>query len=329
MYKGVFASNGWLTVLASVMLACVPASAQQKPNKPEIVRFVFGWKPGLRITVDSINGRQRSGQAALTSTVRHTMLTEAAGKALRVRFIDFDIIEAPGSTRVSPEELRSVVDLLASGVPDLLVDKQGSITRVEDVERLQETMRILIERSVSAEVQKQAGPAFRQLMQMVTAPALLEARAGDAWNPIVGAWAGSDLEVGATYVQEQKMPLPVLPGTELQMRSEFTVIGMEPCERHGKTRRCVVVQLRQVPEPKDLERVVEELLAKLVPAAQRKPDARLTMNIETRTRLVTEPDGLFPHGYWMEKVTEMSVTGARADSGMKQVQTQKVTYKYR
>jgi hypothetical protein len=328
MQRELFARKEWLIVLACLPLACGPAHAQQKQKKPEIVSFEFGWKPGLRITVDSIVSRQRSGQAALSSAVRHTLLTEAAGKALRVRFVDFDIIEAPGSTNVSPEELRAVVDLLASGVPDMLVDRQGSITRVEDVERLQSTMRTLIERNVNPETKKKAGPAFAQLMQMLTLPALLEAKAGDAWNPIVGAWAGSTLEVGATYVQEQKMPLPVQPGTEIQMKSEFTVTGTEPCERQGKTRRCAVVQLRQVPEPKDMERIVGELLDKLVPTAQRKQDVRLTMNIETRTRLLTEPDGLFPHAYWMERVTEMTVSGAGADNGMKQVQTQKVTYKY-
>jgi hypothetical protein len=224
--------------------------------------------------------------------------------------------------------VRSIVDLLASGVPDLLIDQQGSMTGIENVERVQHAIRSLLEKAVSAEAQKAAGPAFGLMVQMATVPALLEAKAADAWNPIVGAWAGAELEVGATYTQEGKMPMPLLPGTEIKMTSEFTVIRTEPCDRQGKTRRCAVVQLRQVPEPKDLQRVVGELLNKLIPPAKRPPGARLTMNIETRTRLVTEPDGLFPHGYWMEKVTEMTVSGARAGDGMKQVQTQKVTYKY-
>jgi hypothetical protein len=314
--------------MACLALASAPAFAQEKPKQPETLRFTFGWKPGLRIEAETISARQRSGQQGMSATLRHAMVTEAAGKALRVRFTDFAVVEAPEQPRIGVEDMRSLADLLASGVPDLLLDPEGTITRVENIERQQATIRALMNKAISAEAQKAAGPAFAKLMEMLTSPALLESKASDTWNPIVATWAGAELEVGETYTQDVKMPMPVLPGTEIQMKTEFTVIGTEPCDRAGRTRRCAVVQVRQVPEPKDLQRVIGELLNQLVPPAQRRPDMSLTMNMETRTRLLTEPDGLFPHGYWMEKVTEMSVSGARPENGMKQVQTQKVTYSY-
>jgi len=129
----------------------------------------------------------------------------------------------------------------------------------------------------------------------------IEARLEQTWKLLVGAWAGRELPLGATYAATAPESIP--GGGTLRVRIAIQADGRVPCRRTDHEARCVRVQLQSQPEERAADALVPTLLAVLAPDRKIAPDEIVpaVASIVTSAVVVTEPDTLIPHRFVLRR----------------------------
>lgn len=231
----------------------------------ESVRLHFAWPHGLE-------GRCRSRRRVA-----------GAGPAEPERALAFRVrVERQG------DEVRIVTDDVAGGPAGTsfveIVEPDGRYRAAHGVEDAVEALR-----GVSGEVDTPAGQAARSV----------EAQLAQTWKLLVGAWAGRQLPLGATYAASAPEALP--GGESVRMRIAIQADGRVPCRRGAASAGCVRVRLSSQPEEPAPQALVPSLLAALGPGI----DARVLIPevaaVMTSAVVVTEPDTLIPHRFTLRR----------------------------
>jgi hypothetical protein len=276
------------------------------PAPPETVALVFAWPADLVATVDATWRRSQSlnGQAAAPAeaSARYTLRTEPVPEGLRVVSERFEFPEplSPLATTVDAG-VASIggpslpVSLLS---PTLVVDAQGEVLRVEDVERVAEFWRHALAGAAPAS----PGGAARaeSLSAMLFSERALTQRASQSWNQIVRAWAGTSLELGVEY--EVSDPANAEGGAaSVPTRRHHSAAERVPCRPDlGDTDlRCVRLELVAEVDPEALARASSQrlraLMEKAAPGEVIPDDMFRRFENVQRVTVITEPDTLRPH----------------------------------
>ncbi len=136
---------------------------------------------------------------------------------------------------------------------------------------------------------------LREVMLQVLSPQHIEAGILNEWNNRVGFW------IGRGYKQDQKRELirevniPALGDNFIAVRSEYRMLGNAVCERGGRQRSCVVLQLDSVPLEDDFREIEQAILGTTGLLSE--------LRVRASVKLVTEPDTLLTHRF--ESVVRM------------------------
>jgi hypothetical protein len=129
----------------------------------------------------------------------------------------------------------------------------------------------------------------------------VEARLAETWKLLVGAWAGRELPLGATYAATAPETMP--GGSSARVRIAIQADGRVPCWRGDREARCVRVQIRSQPEQRATDALVPTLLAVLAPGRGIAPHDVVpdVATVMTSAVVITEPDTLVPHRFVLRR----------------------------
>ena len=270
-------------------------------------RFRFAWKP-YRATwttqvdravlkqgvVQSVAARHASEVVARQERDDWVISTRAVGRA---------DIEAPDirASGVSAEVLQELLGGAALAFPDVVLAADGSFKQVRNLEAFRTALAAAIDRALAQALPAGApGPAPGIAEAVKTAalnPELLAATIGARWDFAIAAWTDSELDHGDWYEGTVEEPLPGISKRPVRMTWRFKVARWLPCAA-GREPACVELLVRVEPDPAQMREVTAELIGRMVPAADRarweQAAREVSLRIEQRYRLITEPDTLRP-----------------------------------
>jgi hypothetical protein len=151
------------------------------------------------------------------------------------------------------------------------------------------------------------------------------AEAEELWNLAVGFWTGADLRVAEIYAMSSEAELPLLPGVRAAQAVEFSVRRRVPCAARERGARCVEIVLRATPDPAAVERAAPQLLARVLPGAER-AYAAAELAVESELVLVTDPATLLPRRLVWTKAVRV---GAREQGPPDAEQVDRAEYDWR
>ncbi|MGH8265038.1 MAG: hypothetical protein ACRETU_14145 [Steroidobacterales bacterium] len=272
--------------------------------------------------------KEQEGRPATEATLRYTFKIMDSSPDLRVQFVG-PVVEG---LALGLDD-RHKMELATAGLaPDFLVKRTGEFAGLSNLEDMQTRMRAFITTTLAKDASgkdKMTPDQLERVMQMATKRELLESKVAEEWNPIVANWIDSELEVGRAYPFETKVPFPLKPSTQILMKGTITVLDQHSCKRAGIDRVCATVESRQIPDVADVARAIADLMEMAVPADKRPPGGIDSMDVSTTVRIVTEPDGLYPHEYHVTKTMEVTATekdGAKAHTKRREERHSTYTY---
>ncbi len=280
------------TLTLVLLLAATPPLPVGPP--PQTVALRFAWPEGLRAKVTSTKTRTRDVResSSRSATSSYTLAVDTHEEKLRIRFLDARFSPGEGFEGLPAEVRAQVVPHIAHLVPDYLVTKGGEFAGIVDLAALKKGLEDLFGAFLPAEADPEL---VSRLRAGLLSESLLQSKAAEEWNAIVGAWIGADLEIGSEYAYGGKEPAPAIPGEEILMSYRFLAKRLLPCRRGGVERTCVELELRSASDPEDSQRVTSKVLERLVGGKAGEVAPLRALAVENSIRLVTEPDGLVPH----------------------------------
>ena len=166
---------------------------------------------------------------------------------------------------------------------------------------------------------------------VLTSEAFLSARVGEEWGRVVGAWVGAELELGVPLTSSSLEAIPAFPGEQVEMDYSFEAKRFVPCTRGGVERRCVELELKSVPDPEAMKRVISTFMSRAMKdlGGDELGAAIRGMDIETGLTLITEPDGLLPHSFTWTKTIRVTALAAGQESSMEQIDTTRASFTWK
>src|SRR5919109_186147 len=198
-----------MRIFLFALLTLVPSSAlsQAAPatSKPDTVKLGFAWPANVRARVDARRYRQRKTQSkhdTVDVSMSYRMTASRTGEEYLIVLDDFRL---SGSDTVPQRTL--VAEQLGGFVPSYRVRASGEFARLESLK----AMRAFLDSLMTSWTTKDGPlpPHVKQLITTLTSDAVLEARAAEEWNALVGMWIGAQLGVGEVYGLEGEEPIPV------------------------------------------------------------------------------------------------------------------------
>jgi len=128
-----------------------------------------------------------------------------------------------------------------------------------------------------------------------------DAALAQTWKLLVGAWAGRELPLGATYSATAPESMP--GGGTVRVRIAIQADGRVPCRPSAPTADCVRLRLYSEPEERVSPGLVATLLALVAPESGIRAQAFVPRiaSIATSAVVVTEPDTLIPHRFTLRR----------------------------
>jgi hypothetical protein len=312
--------------IAFLLAATAPAAAQPLVA-PTHVDLRFGWKPGMEMSVTATRTRLRAADERTTraSSSRYTVRVEAEGENLRIRFTnpEFDTTNDAGS--MTPSEQAKIMEKIADLMPDFVVTREGDFVGIHDLPAFQKKLWDFLIDIMPPNVD---AAVVTQMQSLLTSEAFLNSRASEEWNAIVGAWVGSDFEIGVPVEHSRAEPVAIFPGSEIRMNYAFSADRVLPCKRANAERRCAELSMRSVADPEATRKVIDSFLAQLAPGQVPEMPVFRTLAIENVLRVRTEPDGLIPHAYSLTKSIRGTVAAPDGEQVVEQIDTTEVRYAY-
>jgi hypothetical protein len=318
--------------IISLLLVAAPcavlAQAAAPPTRIDTAKLTFKWPETIRARVDARRYRERdiSGKRD-TSDVRmsYRMTAARTGEEYVIRFDDFRL----GGTNAIAQTpaIAAFAERLGGFVPSYRVSAAGEFARLESPV----TIRAFLDSMLTALTSKDGPPPpqLKELMTTMTSDAMLEAKAAEEWNALVGTWIGGELEVGEVYGTEGEEPIPVFQNAVIKFEYEFSAVRRLPCDSIARptARDCIELEMMSRPDSAAMRQLVQRVLGAIV--ADSAGGAAFTdFNVENVVTLVARPESLLPVHLTVSK----EVTGAVREKGTTEklhqieVQTRKYSY---
>lgn len=315
--------------LLLVMAPCaIRAQAPAPPARVDTAKLTFKWPQSMRARVDVRRYRERdiSGKHDTTDVaMSYRMSSARSGEEYVIRFDDLRLTGTDGVGLASDNA--AFAERLGGFMPSYRVSAAGEFTRLESPA----TVRAFLDSMVTAMTSKQGPlpPQLKQLMTTMMSDEVLEGRAAEEWNALVGTWIGGQLEVGEVYSTEGEEPIPIFQNAVVKFEYEFSALRRMPCDSIAKpaARDCIELQMVSRPDSAAMRQLLQRLLGAIVPDSA--VAAGFTdFNVENVVTLVARPESLLPVHLTVSK----EVTGAVREKGKTEklyqieVRTQKYTY---
>lgn len=235
-----------------VLFLAGPAWAKETAEAPKAVTLTYGWQAGWKgkdttTTTREVTEGNHTQKQEITTGSRFEVGTAADGLAVRWRDPTFSIRRWENGQPVTPSPVEvAVLQSLAGMQMGWVVNAEGAIvgldgedatpdgfSRVwdaataEGAARLPPTERSEFEDAMAAV--REAHPPERYLKDMQEL---------QWWQ--VGFWAGSELQVGASYETKREGPGP--QGDPIVVTTTFRAAGFEPCTTKKRSPTCVNLQ---------------------------------------------------------------------------------------
>jgi hypothetical protein len=316
-------SSGWMVVsLLLVPLAWGDATGAEAPPDPDsaAVRLEFAWPVGTRARVTTTKSRRTTGDRKESSsgTTSYTMQVAALGDSLRIQSLD-PRFEAEGDLAGVPAAARAQ---FADALPEFVVDREGAFLGLHDPAAARSAVLGMLRGAMKEPVDE----GVRNSIEGMLTEEVLSNFAAQAWNAVVGAWVGGEMELGAEYETSARGPVPIAPGETILMRNVFRAERLVPCKRAGSDRRCVELTMTTTPDPEEMKTFLQAFLAKF-PGGEQVPRPS-AFDIVTEVRLVTEPAGMLPHSMSMIRRTSVTMEVEGRKSQAERVDETRTSYVY-
>ncbi|MGA9520128.1 MAG: hypothetical protein WBV82_01610 [Myxococcaceae bacterium] len=267
-----------------------PAKAPEPPN-PEVVALHFGWKPGMKATVETRNERV-NGPRTQETTVRASLVVQQVADGLALTSPE---VEVEGGV-----ELPGMKDLTAAAAKaHLIVDADGKPVRVEGIEELKQAVDAFLAATP-------APPAAVESLKASMSRQAIEAKEFDSWNQLVGFWNGGELKLGATY-ELPPQPTQAANGATFEMSMRYGAKERVPCTEGSTESRCVLLEAVSTPEPKSLEVAMSAFLGPLLQSLVAQRIESSGMSMSTTFTVIAEPDTLVPHRFEWSRILRMNL----------------------
>jgi hypothetical protein len=311
-------------VAAAVLASSVPASWAA-----EEMQLQFAWPDGLRASVHQAKlkttdpGTPSAQTTELGMTYPMTAARNDQGFVVTFGKLALEDRVVAGMT---PAERTRLETTTQAGLPSVQVSPAGEFLAVHDLPRFRATLRA----ALLPLMPRGDNTSLDRLMEQFASEPALAALAANDWALVVGNWAGSRLEAGATYRASYSAPVPLVSGPAIPMIARFTLLRSVPCTRAGITRDCVELEMNTAPDPADLARAIQgwmKGLASDATAQVRPPDVK-DLELRTSLRLVTERSTLVPHGYTYSRFLRVTVNADGKERVSSQEEKATVRYTY-
>ncbi|HJU68806.1 MAG TPA: hypothetical protein VJ650_11230 [Gemmatimonadaceae bacterium] len=321
--------RGILLALASCLTATVAlAQGAKNPAKVDTANLTFRWPETVtarveahRYRVRQTNGKQDTSNAGMS----YRMTATRSGQEYVIRFDDFQVAGMEAVPR-TPEKV-ALDERMGGFVPSYRVSASGEFVRLESSAAIRAFLDSIM--TVWTSKESPPPPQVKQLITAMTSDAVLEARAAEEWNALVGAWIGAALEVGEVYGTEGEEPIAFFQNAMVKYEYEFSALRRMPCDSVAApaARDCVELQMVSRPDSAAMRQLMQRLVGDIAGDSTGEIGF-LDFNIENVVTLVARPESLLPVHLTVTK----QVTGsARAEGKTEtmyqlEVKTQKYTY---
>jgi hypothetical protein len=304
------------------------AQAAAPPTRIDTAKLTFRWPDAIRARVDARRYRERNIDGkhdTSDASMSYRMTAARSGGEYVIRYDDFQVGSMDAVAR-TPEKV-ALDERLGGFVPSYRVSAAGEFARLES----SAAIRAFLDSMMTVWTSKDGPPPpqLKRLITTMTSDAMLEARAAEEWNALVGTWIGGELEIGEVYGTEGEEPIPVFQNAMVKYEYEFSALRRMPCDSVATptVRDCVELQMVSRPDSAAMRQLMQRLVGAIV--ADSAEDLGFTdFNVENVVTLVARPESLLPVHLTVTK----EVTGSARAKGKSEklhqieVKTQKYTY---
>lgn len=215
------------------------------------------------------------------------------------------------------DQLEAFVNRMTQELPSYRISDRGEFLGIENANALVKN----IDREI-AELMVKYPEAIRvemtnQLQQLFSLQQL-RAVTRINWDKRVGFWIDKEMQPGKPYSLEREVKFPALGDTPIPVRTRFRVASQTTCERGGMSRRCVEIEMTNIPAGMNWRALEKRLLG-----TEGKLDS---MDMELKFRLLTEVDTLLPHR--VESHQRIGFRLLSDDNQLEQISSQTLEYQY-
>lgn len=303
-------SRGAPTGLAAALLLVAVGSAvgrtatarAQTPEAEEraIVSAAFGWPPGLwlRVRLERLEIHETAGSADTSRTiVTYRMHAADHPDGRLVSISDPSVVAvAPRTGSSGADRLLALAETV---LPAFIVSERGELLRLEDPAAARGRVSARFGETIDA--LRARAPGLADLVERLTAPEALAAKATEQWNALVWTWADQEWTLGEPRELRLRETSPLFPGREIPFEYELVATGPVACEGDESEGECVGFRLQAAPAPAVLDELLEVFLESLGPEAREAAGGYAELSIRNRVSLVTEPATLLPHELEIEQ----------------------------
>lgn len=287
----------------------------------EPVALNFDWYPGLKLNVAS------ASEGNTTFQSEYELEVDSLGRDLSVSVKEFTLSDSqlPSAPNMNlPEE---ALELMAAA-PNIKVTTNGLFGGVTDA-----TARVEAAKQSISGVVEAGGlnipPQLEAFVGTALNEASMESAAGNAWNSLVGFWAGKTLEPGKWETDVSLSTVPMFPNTELEMDVQYRLAEEGPCSDGYAGEGCVV--LEKITKPKDgsLKELMKVFLTEAMGSADINLESIKELSVENKTTLITDPKNLHPQRLEVETSFRIVMQmGGMVLPVVEQVEKQTLRYTY-
>lgn len=330
--------------MLAASLVAVPTFAQtqspasDKPSTADVVPLVFDWAVGTAARIEVTKSQVRSENGAVSdstvSAVAYTMQVGPHPDGLLIKHSDVEIGKLLGTAAGAAMADADMNQLVSANVgtllPDFVVNTDGALVALDDVDTLVEAYRELILAATDSDTaaDPEAEARAEAFLDGFLSPQTLTAITANEWNVAVGGWAGAEMEVGGVFEVPTEGSFPLIPGATIPMVSTYSAPERVPCTKGDAVARCIVLKLVSRYDQDAIVSVLEEFAAGLA------PDDAVTPRFgdfqsETGARIVTDPATLLPYRVETYKDFVVTISAPAEEAGTFTRQDRKVAvYSY-
>ncbi len=304
-------------LLLLVSLFLLPLTVVAK----ETIHLNFDWPKKFKADVHFLQVQEgRDGDKATRRQERggYTMVgTFDTGEyALEMQGLNLER-KRTNPQRFEVDQLEAFVNRMTQELPRYRISDKGEFLGIENADALAQKIDLAI-----AELMVKYPEAIREEManqlRQLLSPQQLGAVTHINWDKRVGFWVDKEMEPGESYSLEREVKVPALGDTPIPVRSRFRVTGQTTCERGGKSRRCVEIEMNNVPAGMNWRALEKRLVG---------TEGNLDgMEVELKFRLLTEIDTLLPHRVESHQYIRFRLPSD--DNQLEQINSQTLEYQY-
>ena len=253
----------------------------------------------------------------------YTLVVEAVDDRLRIRAvnpsIEFGGAKEPLAAPVVDQEMTQLLGLTA----DYVVTKTGDYVGLSDLPAFRKAMQQILDGWGTKSGNDKARATMQEVLLSET---FLNAQASQQWHAMIGVWNGAEMKLGEPVTDVSEETFPLFGGQHVVMNTTFLASHWVDCRRGNVVRRCVQLEARTIPDAPALQRVLRDFMARLGEKGELPPFE--AFDVETRIKLVAEPDTLIPHSCTLSKNVRIVIRDSGKPISAEQLDTTEILFSY-